>query len=290
MFGLLNIDKPAGMTSRDVVNRVQRLVKPVKVGHAGTLDPLATGVLLVCLGPATRLVSHLHRFSKTYVAEFLLGCTSATDDTEGELQSLDKAPVLTAAQIEAALPQFRGRTTQIPPAHSAVKIQGRPAYKRARRGEQVDIKPREVDIHRLELVAFATDRMTLEIECSSGTYIRSLGRDLGRTLQSGAVMSALRRTRIGPFDVESAVSYSDLTQDRLGELILPARLAVQDCPAYVVDDDDVQRLRNGRCIVQRDPVVSDAAVALVDRNGELIALAEGVPPAGFAPKLVFVSK
>ncbi|MCA9054392.1 MAG: tRNA pseudouridine(55) synthase TruB [Planctomycetaceae bacterium] len=287
MFGLLNIDKPAGFTSRDIVNRVQRLLRPIKVGHAGTLDPLATGVLLICVGPATRLVPHLHRFPKTYLADFMLGCTSETDDTEGEIRPVADAPVLTEEVIRDALPRFRGTIQQVPPAHSAVKIGGRPAYKRARRGEKLEIQAREVEIHRLELRSMTPQRMTLEIECSSGTYIRSLGRDLASALESGAVMCGLQRTRIGPFAVETAATYQSLTAETLPDLLLPAQLAVDDHSPLTVGAEDVVRLRTGRRISIDGPLPVGHSVAAVDADGKLIALADAVSPGELAPKLVF---
>ncbi len=252
MFGLLNLDKPAGMTSRDVVNRVQKLVKPVKVGHAGTLDPLATGVLVICLGQATRLVPYIHEFSKTYVAEFLLGVTSETDDTEGELRRVPDAPLLTAGAVETALPRFCGRILQTPPTHSAVKVQGRRAYALARRGADLQLEPREVEVHRLVLREFTPERLTLEVECSSGTYIRSLGRDLGLVLGSGAVMCGLRRTRIGPFGTETALSPDSLTRDTLQAALLPSLQAVAHLPSVMANPDEVALLRRGLGL-QRSP-------------------------------------
>src|SRR4051794_5854504 len=154
MFGLLNIDKPAGLTSRDVVNVVQRLVRPHKVGHAGTLDPLATGVLIVALGPATRLVEYVQRMAKTYQATFLLGRTSDTEDVEGTVMELDRAPIPNAHEIDAALPAFVGTIQQTPPAYSALKVAGRRAYQMARRGEAVELAARPVEIHGIEVIRY----------------------------------------------------------------------------------------------------------------------------------------
>src|SRR5262245_35406014 len=199
MFGLLNIDKPAGLTSRDVVSRVQRLVRPQKVGHAGTLDPLATGVLVVAVGPATRLVEYVQRMPKTYQGTFLLGRTSDTEDVEGEVVELDSPPVPTRAEIDAALPRFIGTIEQRPPAYSALKVAGRRAHKLARRGEAVELAPRPVEIHAIELLRYEYPEMELRIDCGSGTYVRSLGRDVAEAVDTGAVMAALRRLAIGPF-------------------------------------------------------------------------------------------
>jgi tRNA pseudouridine55 synthase len=287
MFGLLNLDKPAGMTSRDAVNRVQKLVRPEKLGHAGTLDPIATGVLLVCLGRATRLVPHLHSFSKTYVAEFLLGVTSETDDIESEPQPVPDAPLLTYNAVASILPAFTGRIQQTPPAHSAVKIGGRRAYKLARRGESLEMTPREVEIQRLELLECHPDRMRLEIECSSGTYIRSLGRDLGRALGSGAVMSALRRTRIGPFGIDQAVDPVQLTHETLSAALIPSRYAVSDYPIYTASPAEVDDLQVGLRVRPPVPLPVDREVAIVDQSGELIGLGTPQADGRLAPRLIF---
>src|SRR4051794_35109294 len=155
MFGLLNIDKPAGLTSRDVVNVVQRLVRPHKVGHAGTLDPLATGVLVVAIGPATRLVEYIQRMAKSYRAVFLLGRTSDTEDIEGKVAELPQAPVPNIEQIESATPRFVGMIDQRPPVYSALKVGGRRAYELARRGETIELAPRRVEVHSIDIVRYA---------------------------------------------------------------------------------------------------------------------------------------
>lgn len=287
MFGLVLLDKPPGLTSRAAVNRVQKLVKPEKVGHAGTLDPIATGLLVVCLGRATRLVPHLHAFSKTYVAEFLLGCTSVSDDVESEVVPLAAPPRLTDADIERALPAFRGRIQQVPPLHSAVHVQGRRAYKMARRGAEIELPAREVEIQRLELKAFAPDRITLEMDCSSGTYVRSLGRDLARSLGTGGVMSALRRTRIGPFLVGDSINPELITPDSLTAALLPPRCVVSDRPSYTADDREVAQLQVGRAIRPRSELPTGVEIAVCDEGGVLIALAEQLPDGTLPPRLVF---
>ncbi len=215
MFGFLNIDKPAGMTSRDVVNRIQRLVRPCKVGHAGTLDPLATGVLVVCLGHATRLVDYVHRYAKRYEAMFLLGRESDTEDVEGQVTELLDAPTIDQGRLDAVLPRFVGRISQIPPAHSALKVDGQRAYSRARRGEAVVMEARPVTIHALHGSISKPDVMRLDITCGTGTYVRSLGRDIARAMGTGAVMSELRRLAIGPFAGEQAVALPVLEQEGL---------------------------------------------------------------------------
>ncbi len=277
MFGLLNIDKPQRMTSRVVVNRVLKLVWPEKVGHAGTLDPLATGVVVVCLGKATRLVPWIQAQPKVYRATFVLGRTSDTDDVQGRVVELAGAPAVTQNDLLSLLPRFAGRIEQVPPQFSAVKVRGRRAYKLALRGKKPDLVARPVEVLRIDLIRFAFPEFSLEVECGSGTYVRAIGRDIGRALGSGAVLSDLRRTRIGAFHVEDAVRISDVTAESLPQQLLPARMAVGGLPQFVVSDDAAAALRQGRTI-QTDgsspPTVPGDTVAALTREGELVALVE----------------
>jgi tRNA pseudouridine55 synthase len=275
MIGLLNIHKPAGDTSRDVVNLVQRLVRPDKAGHAGTLDPLATGVLVVCIGGATRLVPFIQEQHKVYRATFLLGRTSDTDDVEGHVTVLERAPAVTREQVLATLPRFVGRIEQTPPQFSAVKVQGERAYNLARAGRKAEIQPRLVDIYRLELLAFEPPELLIEIECGSGTYVRSIGRDLGALLGSGAVMSALVRTRIGPFRIEDSVPLDALTRESLAVQLLPAAWAVADKPRCDVDAARLADLRRGRSVLMPDApsVEGEGPLAVFGPDGQLAARA-----------------
>lgn len=215
MFGVLNLDKPAGVTSRDCVDVVQKLVRPLKAGHAGTLDPMATGVLLVCIGPATRLIPLLQQQSKTYAATFRLGETSDTDDSTGHITSVQSSARYSVDQLKQHLASFVGQIQQVPPAFSAVKVAGQRAYRKARQGESFQLSERTVQVHRIELRRFEWPEVDVEIECGSGTYIRSIARDLGQTLGCGGLMSALRRTAIGPFPVSGGVHPDDLTRESL---------------------------------------------------------------------------
>jgi tRNA pseudouridine55 synthase len=271
MFGLLNLDKPAGLTSRDVVNRVQRLVKPHKVGHAGTLDPLATGVLVVAVGPATRLVEYVQRMPKTYRGTFLLGRTSDTEDVEGEVVELAAPQIPNRGQIEAALPQFLGTIQQRPPAYSALKIRGQRAHEMARRGEAVQLAPRPVEIHALEIMGCEYPELELLVRCGSGTYIRSLGRDLAETLGTGAVMSSLRREAIGPFLAKDGLSLDQLSVELIEQRLLPAALSIRDLPQIVVDREEVGRLIQGKKIVNRFGLAA-GEVAALDGSNRLVAI------------------
>ena len=206
VFGILNVDKPKGMTSRDVVNVVQRMIRPVKVGHAGTLDPLATGVLVLLVGRATRLTEYIHSVSKTYVGTFELGKVSDTEDIEGEVTKRDVFAVPNMETVKAVVASFLGVQQQMPPAFSALKVNGKRAYDLARNGEKVELQTREIHVLQIEVVAYEYPVLTIEIKCSSGTYIRSLGRDIGEALHTGAVMTDLQRTSIGAFKIGQAVA------------------------------------------------------------------------------------
>ena len=290
-FGLLNIDKPAGMTSRKVVDVVARLVKPAKAGHAGTLDPLATGVLVVCVGPATRLIGMVQAQPKTYRTTFRLGFRSDTDDVEGDVVETTPTPVVTRADVERLLPRFVGRIEQVPPRYSAVHVEGRRAYDLARRGEEVALKPRTVDVYRIELIALAGRELKLEIECGSGTYVRSIGRDLGELLGCGAVMSELVRTRIGAFRLEDAIALDALTRETFADALLPAAMAVSDLRRYQCTAGDLESIRRGRPIQAPDLAgAAGAMVAVVAPDGSLAALAEHEAAARMLqPRQVFLT-
>lgn len=243
--GILNVFKPPGISSRRVVDHVQRLAGKSKAGHAGTLDPLAAGVLVVCVGKATRLIEYVQRLPKQYRGTFLLGRRSDTEDIEGEVEELPSAPVPGSEQLEAALAHFRGEIQQRPPAYSALKVDGKRSYDLARRGQSVELKPRPVTVHRLELAAYAYPLFQLDITCSAGTYVRSLGRDIAQSLGTAAVMSALERTAVGGFTVETAVPMDSLDADHWQSHLLPAATAVSNLPSLVLGRAEMERLAHG---------------------------------------------
>lgn len=277
MFGLLNIDKPSGCTSRDVVNRIGKLAgRRVKVGHAGTLDPLAEGVLIVCLGPATRLVPFIHEHSKTYRGSFRLGLTSDTEDITGNVTAVECPGDITADRLRDVLPGFLGTISQTPPAYSAAKVAGQRAYDLARQGADVELAPREVHVHRINLVDCHFPDFTLEIECGTGTYVRSLGRDIARRLGTEAVMTALQRTRIGPFHVDEAVTLEELAAENLSDFVLPPQAALPQLEKIAIDDAQLAALRQGRSLPANEPPVrSDGErCAAVDPRGRLAAICQ----------------
>lgn len=297
LFGILNLNKPEGLTSRDVVNVVQRLVRPEKVGHAGTLDPMATGVLLVCVGKATRLISILQSSPKTYTAEFQLGQSSDTDDSTGNvvIHELSTAPP-DRSVMEQALAEFVGEIQQVPPQFSAVKVKGRRAYAKARAGEEVKLSAKTVVVHNIRILDYQWPQLSLEIVCGSGTYIRSIARDLGERLKCGGLMSALERTRIGKFDIASGVVPEDLADADLTRLIVDPINVVDQMIQYRCSPADEAEVRTGRAFVARQDGFAPASVgsgsqtsiALTNADGsKLLGLAE---PKGdqLQPRQVFV--
>ena len=287
--GLLNLDKPMGMTSRQVVDHVQKLVRREKVGHAGTLDPLATGVLIVCVGPATRLITRVQQGRKRYVGRFLLGKHSDTDDTDGAVIDGGDWSSVTRQSLEQTLPDFLGTIQQTPPQISAIKVAGQRAYKLARRGVAVKLEPRPVQVFSLRISLFEPPEFELEIECGSGTYVRSIGRDMGQRLGCGAVMSSLRRTAIGRFEVADAVPLDSVNSASLHDLLLKPEAAVAELPQRKLDPEEVVRIRQGRPIPWGFIPDADChgEVTLVDSAGKLIGIAQADPnQQQLFPKLV----
>lgn len=283
MFGILNIHKPASWTSRDAVNRVQKLVRPHKVGHAGTLDPLATGVLVVCVGPATRLIDYVHQAEKEYVATLLLGRTSASDDVDSEVAEVPNCELPTLAAVEAALPNFLGTIDQVPPAFSAVKIAGRRAYSLARQGQSVTISARQVQIHSIGIISYEYPRLQLAIRCGSGTYVRSLGRDLAEMLGTKAVMSELVRNRIGDFHLADAISVENLNLDLIQASLKSPAVVVSHLPKLVLTKEQRIDLGFGRPI----PANLTEECAAFDECGNLIAILRPGQPGHLKPHINF---
>jgi tRNA pseudouridine55 synthase len=291
---LLNVHKPAGFTSRDAVNKVQRLVYPLKCGHAGTLDPLATGVLLICVGKGTRLVPYLHELPKAYVATFLAGRRSDTEDIEAAVELLPDAPQFSVADLHAQLPQFLGDIWQVPPRFSALNVGGERAYSLARRGETVDLAPRKIRVHALEVLSCQDCEFRLKIVCSTGTYIRSLGRDIARALGTECVMTALDRTAIGPFEVSQSVSLAELSRENTLSRSRPLAEGVRHFPTTVLTGEAAQRVRLGQPLTRNDALYPPLIVqppqfppehvslgtrredwiAAVDEQGRLLAFLE----------------
>lgn len=292
--GILVANKPGGVTSRAVVDRVVRLVGRVKVGHAGTLDPLATGVLVVCVGPATRLVQEIQGFPKSYRTVVRLGARSDTLDADGRIELQRDSPVPSADEVATAVAPLVGDVEQVPPEFSALKVGSRRAYELARAGRTVDLAPRRVRIDRIKVLRYEWPRVELEIDCGSGTYIRSIARDLGEALGCGGLVEVLVRTRIGAFTLEDAVDPDRISVESLPGLLRPAVEAVAGRPRLRLAPDQVAAVAAGRRIaadLEGSAGIAPGPIALVDQRGELVALAELDPADGWIqPRKVFINQ
>lgn len=275
IHGILPVDKPLGCTSHDAVARVRRATGQRAVGHAGTLDPLATGVLLLVLGQATRLSSHLMEGTKVYCAEVVLGATTATDD--GEAPLLERADVgsIDRATLERALDSFVGEIAQLPPAYAAVRHEGKKLYTLARQGVEVERAPRRVTVHGITLLGWRPPRLRLRVECGSGTYIRSLARDIGHHLGVGGYLHALRRVRSGSFTLRDCCPLDELqSRAEVARGLHSSDRAVWDWPAVVLDTADATAVRHGRPVSVGG--LADGRVRLYGVSGVFLALAESV--------------
>jgi tRNA pseudouridine55 synthase len=295
VHGWIILDKPVGLTSTDAVARVKRLFGAAKAGHAGTLDPLASGVLPIALGEATKTVPFAVDGTKSYRFTVKWGAETDTDDAEGEV--LETSAARPAREdIESVLPRFTGEIDQVPPRYSAIKVEGARAYDLARDGGDFELAPRVVQVDRLDLAGIpGDDRCVLEAECGKGTYVRALARDIGRALGCLGHVEELRRTRVGPFTSDATISLDKLEQlshsaagqEGLDAVLLPVETALDDIPALAVSGDDAARLTRGQAVLLRGrdaPVINGPVYAT--SRGTLVALGE-VKRGELRPKRVF---
>ncbi|HET6805164.1 MAG TPA: tRNA pseudouridine(55) synthase TruB [Frateuria sp.] len=282
LHGILLLDKPLGLSSNQALQAARRLLRAAKGGHTGALDPLATGLLPLCFGEGTKIAGMLLGSRKAYLAECRLGLTTTTADLEGEIVERRPVPALGGGQVEQALASLRGRIMQVPPAYSALKQGGEPLYVKARRGESVEVAAREVQIHRLDLLAHEGDLLRLLVECGSGTYVRSLAVDLGAALGCGAHLTSLRRLWVEPFrepvmitleDLELAAGQGDAALDRW---LLPLSAAVADLPALALDADRALAVAQGQQIPWPGNLDQGRSAAF-GPDGRLLALVEPDP-------------
>jgi tRNA pseudouridine55 synthase len=293
MDGIFNINKPTGMTSHDVVARLRKLLKQRRVGHAGTLDPAADGVLPICVGQGTRVAEYLSESGKAYRAKVTFGVVTDTYDADGTTLRSANPASLTLPEIETALQQFLGPQMQLPPRYSAIKLQGQPAYKRVRSGEEVTLEPRPITIYQLHVLDWQMPHLTLAVECSKGTYIRSLAFDLGERLGYGAHLSALTRTRSGPFSLAESVTLEQLAeaiaQGKGEQHLFPADKVLDSYPALQLDEATAQRVLHGNAF-HYDLHPSSELVRVYDHAGQFLAIAVwDAEQHVWQPKKVFVT-
>lgn len=296
--GVLVIDKPAGLTSQQVVGRCRRLLQTRKVGHAGTLDPMATGVLIVGVNRATRMLGHLALHDKRYLATIRLGQATSTDDAEGQVLASVDACGVSGADVAKALPALRGDIAQVPSTVSAIKVNGKRAYALARSGQSVELKARQVTVSRFDVLAERRDGpfldLDVDVECSSGTYVRALARDLGSALGVGGHLTALRRTRVGAFDLSlvqqlpepgAAISSGE---EELGGLTMMtmAQAARLSFATMEVDEQTAALVRNGRAL---ELAVSERPTGLIGPDGDLLALYQPAAQPGWSRPLAVLT-
>ncbi|MGV7975498.1 MAG: tRNA pseudouridine(55) synthase TruB [Anaerolineaceae bacterium] len=275
--GVLVVDKPVGLSSHDVVQIIRNGTKIRRAGHTGTLDPRASGVLVVLLGPAVRLSEYVSASEKRYQAVIELGITTDTYDMEGQITR--RSPVeITYEEFEEALQGFIGEFEQKPPAYSAIKVKGEKAYEIARRGEEVDLEPRMIQVHELELLDWDPPEAVVDIQCSSGTYVRSLAHDLGEKLGCGATLTGLRRTKNGRFGLRDAVSLRKLQESFSAgdwyQYLIPAAEALGDWYTVELTVEQVDEVRHGHRVPATEVVEAGKWARAVSQEGELVALVE----------------
>ncbi|MBK6648024.1 MAG: tRNA pseudouridine(55) synthase TruB [Anaerolineales bacterium] len=274
--GALVIDKPVGMTSHDVVQAIRNGTGLRRAGHTGTLDPRASGVLVILVGPAVRLSEYVSASDKRYQAIIRLGGTTDTYDAEGKFTPTKDPANVTEAEFEEALKTFVGEIEQTPPPYSAVKVQGRKAYEMARKGEEVELEPRTITVHHLEVLEWTPPEVVIDVHCSSGTYVRSLANDLGKKLGCGAYLVGLRRTKSGKFTLRDAVPLRKLqeafTAGNWYQYLIPAAEALGDWYAVELSPDEVEAIRHGHRVKVKPADAAQEKVRGVSTQGELVAL------------------
>jgi tRNA pseudouridine55 synthase len=286
--GVLVVDKPVGMTSHDVVQAIRTGTGIRRAGHTGTLDPRASGVLVILVGPAVRLSEFVSASDKRYQTIIRLGRTTDTYDAEGKFVREEVPVNVTEDEFEEVLKTFEGEIEQVPPQYSAVKVGGRKAYEMARKGETVELEPRIIQVHHLEVLEWAPPEVVVDVHCSSGTYVRSLANDLGDTLGTGAYVVGLRRTKSGRFSLREAVPLRKLQEAfQTGDwyqYLIPAAEALDDWPSVELSPDDVEEVRHGHRIKADPNTEIGNMVRGVSTQGELVALLESMPGEDDSPE------
>lgn len=293
--GIIVIDKPTGRSSNHVLQQVKRLYNAQKAGHTGSLDPLATGLLPVCLGDATRISSYLLDADKRYTVTGKLGVVTDSGDSDGNVIAEDDVPEINQTQVEAIIEQFIGEQDQVPPMYSALKHQGQPLYKLARQGIEIERKARRVTLYDIKLLDMTADSLTLDVRCSKGTYIRSLVEDIGQVIGCGAHVTMLRRTEVAGYnesqsiDIEALVAVGEQGQEALDALLLPAEQALADWPKLTLSAEQTQAVLHGQQLALALPEVGQL-LCLFTEQQQFIGIAEVIEGGVLAPKRIFQSQ
>lgn len=290
--GVVLLDKPLGLSSNQAMQRVKHLYQAEKAGHTGSLDPLATGLLPICLGEATKFANFLLDADKTYLATVKLGITTTSADAEGEI--IAQKPVnVTLQQVESVLHQFIGDIEQTPPIYSALKVDGKPLYAYARAGQEVEIKSRYVSIHQIHLEHFEADELVFTVTCSKGTYIRTLAQDIGAKLGCGAHLKGLRRLTSGTFDLQDALPLevlSELSLEELDAKLLPIDIKIQHLPKLTLNAEQTDIIQHGQAIKPNQEIIFNEFIRLYDMSGEFIGLAQKQADGKLHPKRLLRQK
>lgn len=291
VHGVVLLDKPQGLSSNQALQKVKCLFNANRAGHTGTLDPMATGLLPICLGEATKVSTYLTDADKAYTARMQLGVNTSTGDKEGEVIAERPVPTDWQEQLKQCLPSFVGEQTQIPPMYSALKVNGQPLYKLAREGIEVERKQRQITIHKLELLELGDDWAEFYVSCSKGTYVRTLAEDIGEALECGAHLTMLRRCEVAPYDAEQMLTLDQLEvlaeqgMEVLDQHLAPSDMALSDWPKVELDDQQAEDIKQGRALSAPD---LDKGWYRLMYRGELLALAEKADR-GLRPKrLLFI--
>ena len=290
--GVVLLDKPLGLSSNQAMQRVKHLYQAEKAGHTGSLDPLATGLLPICLGEATKFANFLLDADKSYLATVKLGITTTSADAEGEI--IAQKPVnVTLQQVESVLHQFIGDIEQTPPIYSALKVDGKPLYAYARAGKEVEIKSRYVSIHQIHLEHFEADELVFTVTCSKGTYIRTLAQDIGAKLGCGAHLKGLRRLTSGTFDLQDALPLevlSELSLEELDAKLLPIDIKIQHLPKLTLNAEQTDIIQHGQAIKPNQEIIFNEFIRLYDMSGEFIGLAQKQADGKLHPKRLLRQK
>jgi len=290
--GVVLLDKPLGLSSNQAMQRVKHLYQAEKAGHTGSLDLLATGLLPICLGEATKFANFLLDADKSYLATVKLGITTTSADAEGEV--IAQKPVnVTLQQVESVLHQFIGDIEQTPPIYSALKVDGKPLYAYARAGQEVEIKSRYVSIHQIHLEHFEADELVFTVTCSKGTYIRTLAQDIGAKLGCGAHLKGLRRLTSGTFDLQDALPLevlSELSLEELDAKLLPIDIKIQHLPKLTLNAEQTDIIQHGQAIKPNQEIIFNEFIRLYDMSGEFIGLAQKQADGKLHPKRLLRQK